>query len=76
MTTTYYEPKVGDWVLLWTGTAHRLTAVESTPVYVWLSASCGQYHCYDVDSMRQANGTDRHCQRCAKSAQHRKLPRV
>lgn len=62
----YYEPKVGDWVMLWTGTAHRLTAVCES-CWTWLATPCGQYHCYDVDYMTPAEPSDRRCKRCEKS---------
>lgn len=62
-----YEPKVGDWLMLWTGTAHRLTAVECSSYWTWLASPCGLTYAYDVDSMRPAELSDRRCKRCEKS---------
>lgn len=61
-----YDPKVGDWLLFWTGTAHKLAGVTSTPMYVWLYTPCGLAPSYDVDSMMLADASDRHCKRCEK----------
>lgn len=65
---TYYEPQVGDWILLWTGKAHRVLNVKRAPGSTWLAFRCGMYIEDGKKVMGRAVFTDRRCKHCSEGA--------